>query len=294
MNSEAVKNARTLLRRALEHIESSCERLNVERESIGFVDVILHPESAIPDLNYVTPRRNTAWIGSEAIVRGLDYLHERGRDPRFFYIEGLIPPQFSHTLTALNLIEGQRTPIMVYEASGDRGILLPHDSVPGGLKLEIPPRASTDGVTAWETIAQDGGYVMTALHLEPVAAGTALQQADLIVCDGSQILGIARVSLNAELRTAHVVATALHQRRQTATMARLLYTNVLRYAVDHGADMIFTSAPAGLNHFVLRELGAVKMGSAVFFADPTRSSAHKDTRTNERLANSLLSLYPTG
>ena len=61
MNDDsAIKETRLILRRIQDHLFQAHAAFGAEHQTVGLVDVLHHPTSRLPDLNYVTPRRNTA------------------------------------------------------------------------------------------------------------------------------------------------------------------------------------------------------------------------------------------
>lgn len=79
MNRDETRAARTVLRRIESHLRQSHLEMGAEEEGISFVDVIHHPSSALPTLNYVTPRKKTAWVSGQHLQQGIDNLREKGR-----------------------------------------------------------------------------------------------------------------------------------------------------------------------------------------------------------------------
>src|SRR5829696_21106 len=103
MDESAVKESRRILRLIQDHILQAHSLLGVEQESAGMVDVLHHPTNRNGDLNYVTPRRNTAWVSGGYVEKGLERLRQLGRTERVQYVEGLFPPLFAKTLRELGL-----------------------------------------------------------------------------------------------------------------------------------------------------------------------------------------------
>src|SRR5690606_29980295 len=71
MDESPVKQHRVMLRQVQEHLLAAHLLLGSLLESAGMVDVVHHPASPLPDLNYVTPRRSTAWVPGSYVERGL-------------------------------------------------------------------------------------------------------------------------------------------------------------------------------------------------------------------------------
>ena len=168
MDNSTVKETRQLLRRILDHLFQAHSAFGVDHETVGFVDVIHHPTNQIPDLNYVTPRRNTAWVSGKFVQQGLDRLRALDRLPRVEYIEGLYPPQFAKALSDLGLESGTRNADHGVLAGGCQQESAAH-VVPGGIRLEIV--TDQRGIEQWRAVWQSDGYDVLTLGVEPLAVG---------------------------------------------------------------------------------------------------------------------------
>ncbi len=89
MTDNEVKESRVVLRAVQEHLNYTHLSLGAVSEKVGLVDVLYHPDNPMPDLNYITPRRNTAWIPTQDIEKGLTRLGELNRKKRIYYVEVL-------------------------------------------------------------------------------------------------------------------------------------------------------------------------------------------------------------
>src|SRR5690606_25923388 len=101
--ASSVKETRVMLRRVQDHLHAAQHAFGVERETLNLVEVIHHPTSTLPDLNYVTPRQKTAWVSGQFVAKGLARLRELERVPRVQYIDGLFLPIFAQSLAELGL-----------------------------------------------------------------------------------------------------------------------------------------------------------------------------------------------
>jgi hypothetical protein len=119
------RDMRQTLRQIQDHLGRVHESLGAVRELVGMVTVYHHPTNALPHLNYVTPRQNTAWVSGPMIQQGIDHLSRLGRAPRVQYIEGLYPPQLGAALRKLGLEVEREVPVMVYKVGGTAGRLPP-------------------------------------------------------------------------------------------------------------------------------------------------------------------------
>ncbi|MEO1290778.1 MAG: hypothetical protein AAFV93_23815, partial [Chloroflexota bacterium] len=115
MNRDEQREVRTTLRRIEAHLRQSHLDVGATEEAVSFVDVIHHGGSSLRTLNYVTPRRNTAWVSGNHIQQGLDLLREKGRQARVRFVEGLYPPVFVRALRELDLHVEEEIPIMLYK-----------------------------------------------------------------------------------------------------------------------------------------------------------------------------------
>lgn len=127
MDRADVKANRQALRRVSDHLARAHERLGAQRESLGLVDVVYQPQDGQPALNYVSPRRGTAWIPGPQIEQGLDRLHELERLPRLQYIEGLFPEQFGQSLVAHGLSRAEHLPLLIAEPSAVASVVNAED-----------------------------------------------------------------------------------------------------------------------------------------------------------------------
>src|SRR5215212_10671418 len=84
MEPERANNEREskhILRQIQDHLGEMHVKLGALRESVGMVEVFHHPSTNTPTLNYITPRKNTAWVSSSYLQQGLIYLAQQGRLP---------------------------------------------------------------------------------------------------------------------------------------------------------------------------------------------------------------------
>ncbi len=73
MESDPASNEREskhILRQIQDHLGEMHVKLGALRESVGMVDVFHHPSTNTPMLNYITPRKNTAWVSGSYLQQG--------------------------------------------------------------------------------------------------------------------------------------------------------------------------------------------------------------------------------
>lgn len=273
MNNGAAeeKEQRRLLRQVQEHIFQAHINLGAERQMLGLVEVFYHPTNPTGMLNYVTPRRNTAWVSGKMIEPGLEYLRQHRRGARVQYIEGLFPPVFARELRALNLQVERETPVMIYKTDGIQGRVppLPGTAVmPDGVTIE----AVNDqrGIELWWYVWRNAFYDVLTLGVEPLFVGrdrAALalgQQADILVYRYGFPVGVARLSLQAD--TAHLLATALLKEVRTPAMLKVVANTALQIAIERGSTLIFAPGETEADRRLYRELGFVDFGSIVCYS----------------------------
>lgn len=264
------KESRRLLRRVQEHLFQAHINLGAVRETVGMVDVLYHPNNPTATLNYVTPRRNTAWVSGTMVQPGLERLRQLGRAPRVQYIEGLFPPLFAKALRDLKLEIERETPLMIYKADGINGRLPPPLAtpiMPDGVAMELVN--DQRGIELWWYVWRNAFYDVLTLGVEPLFVGRDLAalklglQADILVYRYGFPVGVARLSIQGD--TAHILATALLREVRTPPMMRALLLTALKTATDRQSKLVFAPGETDDDRRLCRELGFVDFGSIVCY-----------------------------
>lgn len=285
------KETRRLLRLVQDHLFRAHESLGAVRETLGMVEVLHHPTDPTAALNYVTPRRNTAWISGKMVEQGLQHLRQVERVPRIQYIEGLYPPQFAQTLHDLKLEIERSTPLMIYKTDGINGRVPPPPAtaiMPDGVAMELV--SDRRGIELWWYVWRNAFYDVLTLGVEPLFVGRDLaalklgQQADILVYRYGFPVGVARLSLQGE--TAHLLAAALLREVRTPAMMRALALTALKTAVDRKSTLIFAPGEGAADRDLLRELGFIELGAMVCYV---AANAYKE-KHEPNLEQPLLSL----
>jgi len=268
MDSATVKESRRVLRRIQDHLYLAHSSLGVQRESVGLVDVMHHPTSTLASLNYVTPRRSTAWVSSEMIEQGLAHMRQIERTPRVHYIEGLFPPPFAKNLLDLGLRVEWELPLMAY--------------LPGGFNGQMPPPLKDDALPPEFSIVQDSGqiwsevghstaYKVATLGVEPLVVGQNSsqqgQQIDLLMKRSGSPVGVVRLSIQEE--TAHLLALAINKEISTPKLITALMTAAVRAAVTQGCTLIYAPGETESDRQIARAIGFMDFGGIVCYAANT-------------------------
>lgn len=295
MDDSTVKESRQVLRRIQDHLFQSHSTAGVQRETINFVDVIYHPVSALPEINYVTPRRNTAWVSGVYIQQGLDRLAELERRPRVQYIEGLYPPLFAKTLRELGLQVESEMPLMVYRPGG----LLNHTPQPP-LKPSTPPSVRLElvsdqhGVEVWWYVWRNAFYGVHTAGVEPLAVGRDVaslrlgQQIEVLLYQHNFPVGVVQVSMQSLTKTAQVTALALLPEARSPQLTKLLIAAAIRAAQARGCTLIFAPGENEGDRQLKRELGFIDVGSLVCYA--ARSDNMDEDQMHDFLVQPVLAL----
>jgi hypothetical protein len=292
--SSAVKETRVVLRRIQDHLLHAHKTFGVEHESAGFVDVIHHPTNKLADLNYVTPRRNTAWVSGSYVQQGLDRLSALDRVGRVQYIEGLYPPQFAKTLRDLGLHSENESSLMAFSLSGFAGTTpsLPKPTTPRGVRLELA--GDQRATEMWLYVHKNANYDLMTLGVEPLAVSREPDtqrlghDIDLLLHKNDFPVGVVRLGVQSATQSAHIVALALQREARTPALTRLLMLAGMRAALARGCTMIFAPGENDADRALNRELGFVDVGSMVCYA--AQSEKVTETQAHDSLVQPVLAL----
>jgi hypothetical protein len=280
-----VKEARNIMRRVESHLRQSHLDMGAKEETISFVDVVYHPTSPLPSLNYVTPRKNTAWVSGNHIQQGLDLLREKGHSPRVRFAEGLYPPVFENALRDLGLKVESEIPIMVFK---NRQAPRKTPTIPQEVTFKRVNDA--EGMSIWWYIWRNAFYNVMVSSVEPLLIGTDLRdvylgrQINLVMYRLGYPMGALRITLHEG--TAHLVAQAMIKEMRKPHWERLIHEVALDVALNEGVEMVFTSDQNDEERQLYRELGFTDSGSIVTFAE--KSDMAKDGESDDPLAKSVL------
>lgn len=295
MDDAAVKESRQLLRRIQDHLFQAHHAFGVEHESVGFVDVIYHPQSSLPDLNYVTPRRNTAFVSGKYVQHGLDRLQELDRLPRVEYIDGIFPPMFAQVLNHLGLQVERETALMVFSTGGLTGYISPplrKPRTPAGVRLDLT--VDEQGVELWRQVWRDPAYDVLSLGVEPLAIDGTLraqktgQEIDVLMYRGDFPIGAARIGVQDAPKSAHIVALALYRETRTDALTKLLLATAMRAGLARGASLVFAPGETEEDRELCKKLGFFDLGRMVCYA--ARSENVNGVQANDSMAEPVLAV----
>lgn len=274
-----VKETRRVLRLVQDHLRQAHMRLGSQQEAAGLVDVFHHTSNSLGQLNYVTPRKNTAWVPGPEVQRGIDRLTELKRTPRVLYVEGLYPPLFAKTLRDLGLEMEQEIPLMIYKLPG-RAAHSP--SLPDGISMRYVD--DHEGVAMWWYVWRNAFYDVITRGIELVNIGLEMRgvaldyQRNILMNRHGHAVGAARVTFHQE--TAHLSTMAIMRELRSNEMQTALLRAAVHAAAERGCELIFTSGSSADDSQLCRSLGFVDYGSMVVYAQPqaqTDEKAHDDT-----------------
>ena len=272
MSDADVKEARRILRLIQEHLLNAHLTLGATQENVGLVDVIYSEDTILRDLNYVTPRKNTAWVPGPQVEKGLERLHALGREKRVYFIEGLYLPIFAKSLRELGLNAEREISLMTFTA----GIApsKPADMPEGVI---VKPVETADERDQWRNLWRDPAYDMMAYGVEPMYVGDDAddlqrdQRVDLILLCDDAVAGGARLTFHGQ--TAHIMGVALRTELHTPETARAIHATAIQTAVERGSDLVFISGEREADRAVCREIGFVDTDSIICYAESAKNGS---------------------
>lgn len=275
------RESRQILRQVQEHLFHAHMSLGAERETVGMVDVLHHPTNPLGILNYVTPRRNTAWVSGNMIEQGLAHLRKLERVPRVQYVEGLFPPLLAKELRGLNLKVEREVPMMIYKPAGINGVVPPPVKLPENTDgVSIQPVHDQAGIELWWYVWRNAHYDVLTLGVEPLFVGRDMaalktgQQVDILAYRQGFPVGVARVSIHEQ--TGHILGMALMKESRTPEMTRLLQAAAMQAAIERGCTLIYAPGETEEDRRLCREMGFVDFGSIVCYSAEVEK-AREDT-----------------
>jgi N-acetylglutamate synthase-like GNAT family acetyltransferase len=259
LDPEALKAARVMLRRVDDHDYAVARDEGAQRDSLNMLDVVHHASNPLPTLNYLTPRRGAAWVSLKDVQVGMEHMAALGRAPRLLYLEGLMPPQFRQTLENYGLQWAGESQIFACTTLTSS---LPAATLSSALATQ-PASLARWWYARGEFLAgglqrQTDAAVIQRM-LRRVEAGQAIY---LGVEDGTRIVGVASLRIQAPLRSAEV--NAFYLGSADANIARTLMSAAIAAAEQHDCDLIFVAE--ALDGRWLTEFAFQPLGSVVAFA----------------------------
>jgi hypothetical protein len=283
-DADAVRKVRRSLRNIQAHMLQAHLNLGTSRHDLGLVEALYHPSN----LNYIVPRRNTAWIPAQEIKKGLDFLRQRERIPRLYLIGGLYPPLFAKSLRDVGLNVEREMALMAYVA-GDQ--LPSSPSRVDGLHTSLVD--NQDGIALWWYIWRNARYEVVANGVEPVYIGRDMRemamgnQQDIILYQDRFPIGVARLTYVDQ--SANITAVAVLKESRTPESVGMLYHAALQTALNRGCDMVFTSGETEADRQASRRSGFVDVGSLICYSEthmkrtPSSDKAQSDKKQMEQL-----------
>ncbi len=285
MTDDEFRDSRQMLRRVQEHLCNMHLHMGAQCDSAGLVNVIHHPQSAVPALNYVTPRQKTSWIPTDQIELGLSRLNELHRTRRVMYIEGLFPPPFGKTLLDLGLKPESQTPLVAFSSGGASKVILPKPP-PTPDSVVIAPVQDPRSMAIWWYTWRNAHYEVVSTGADPFAVGWEMaaqaqgHQLNILVYRYNFPVGALRLTFaqdSAQQSSAYFASFAIMKEARTPDLLRLLRLSALKLALQRGCSLVFAPAESADEQQQYHELGFVDSGSIVCYA----ASANTITGTTE-------------
>lgn len=250
------KGVRVLLRRIVEHVRLVHLAQGVQESQHGFTVCVTHEQAL---LNYVTPRKNTAWLPDAHLVQGIQALRAAGKPARVWYADGLFPPSFARTLRQEGLTHAQELPLMVYQGEQAPSLELPDESI-----LRSLPEAEASALWA-RIVAEAEAWQVHQDALAPSQAGLSLNREWLAERHG---VPIAALRLTTVADSAHMVAWAWRQGEDESLLLISLACAALNVLWTSGCRMAFVVGGTAVARAAWRRAGWQDAGSIVVYSEP--------------------------
>ena len=235
MDRSKVKSHKVRLRQIEDHLRHAHDTMGVQRDAIGFVEVVHHPTYVLPALNYVTPRRKTALVPGKHVEEGISSLREHRRSARMLYVEELFPPFFGQSLEKIGLSLEDRFPLWVIDLS------TPINSATQLENLSVKTVINQQGIEIWSLVWHNAKYRVYETALEPLQIGKQyIHQntvVDIIAYHHNTPIAVARLTIHEN--TAHLMARALLQSTQPLHLHQWLIQVAAQTAQEHDCTMLF-------------------------------------------------------
>ncbi|MCS6834919.1 MAG: hypothetical protein NZ750_02745 [Anaerolineae bacterium] len=253
---------RRLLRRISDHIHQAHLAQGAQETIQGLAMVVTTEASVDERLNYVMPRRGTAWLPENHLIDAIAQLRQQQRTPVVWYADGLFPPSFGQTMLRQGLQSQQEWPLMIYQGP---------PVLPAVLDVEqMRPLPAEQAERAWQE-AQQNATLWQVWHnpLQPLGLNASFSVWDVAAWRGERMVMLMRASRHE--RSLHLMARAIHVSAQDqhdallSACAQSLLSALYDPAQTSAADLAFVIAPSAAERKLWRELGFIDGGSLIRF-----------------------------
>jgi hypothetical protein len=271
-----IKQVRTLLRRIEGHRIQTHQDRGALHETVNMVEVLHHPTSALPELNYLMPRRGAAWVSAAALETGIARMVALGRTPHVIYLEQLLPPVFRQTLEQAGMQWAAESPIYATDLSTAPEIDS-RDTV-------LIAQTAVDVARWWRArsriLAGTRRFRRDVRQIEAIHALAATGHAlPLLIERQADVAGIASLEVQLTLKSARVVEFLPLHAHDRASLLR----GILHAATARGCELLFGAGAVFGTTDDLAAYGFASVGSAVaYLARPVKKEWLK-YRTSESI-----------
>ena len=235
MKRSEIKTHKERLRYIEDHLRDAHDAMGVQRDALGFVEVVHHMTYALPALNYVTPRRKTALVPGTHVEDGISALREYRRSARMLYVQELFPAFFGKSLEKIGLSLQARFPIWIIDLNEQAMTHQLPDS------LTVNTVVDQQGLAIWQLVWRNANYRVLGTPLEPLQIGKQHTQSknitDVILYHHDTPVAVARLTRHND--TVHLMARALLQSTQPLHLHQWLIQAAVQTATEQGATLLF-------------------------------------------------------
>jgi len=273
MKPSEIKSRKDKLRQIEEHLRLAHDDLGVERDSVGFVEVVHHPSYILPSLNYVTPRRKTAMVPGKHVENGVSALGDYRRKVRVLYIEELFPPFFGDTLKKMGLYLNVKIPLWVVDLTETS----PHVHLPQ--RMSVNTIVNQQGLAIWSLVWRNASYRVFGTSLEPLQIGNLNPKHDnihdIILYLNHKPMAVSRLTIHDG--TAHLMARALAQSNQPLRLQQWLLEVTVQTAQEQGCELLFICDKTIQYLQPVTDLPLTQEGSMLLYTDEPKNKHGEGT-----------------
>lgn len=273
MKPSEIKSRKEKLRLIEDHLRLAHDDLGVERDSVGFVEVVHHPTYILPSLNYVTPRRKTAMVPGKHVENGVHALVDYRRKSRVLYIEELFPPFFGDTLKQMGLYLEATIPLWVVD------LTIPPVEVEMSKRMSVSKVVNQKGLAIWSLVWRNASFRVFGTSLEPLQIGNLRPNSDnihdIILYLNHKPMAVSRLTI--QDKTAHLMARAVVQSTNPLRLQQWLLEVTVQTAQQLGCELLFIADKTMQYLQPVTDLPLTREGSMLCYTDEPNSKHGEET-----------------
>ena len=254
---------REILRQIQHELIQAQVKQGCRHQKLELLEIITHPTRTQASLNYMTPRRKTAWITEDQIDKGADYLRQLNRVPRLQFFEGLIPQVFGNTVKHVGFTLESISPMWCFDLKSPNRPHIPDHILLPPLYSITKTRTLVD-IGKWHLVCKSVHYGVDVWEVDRAVIQSDILQItkgfhkNLLVWYQEEPIGAVRVGMNGQ--DVHVQTLSLMDEHQQVEIIKAIYQAVLYIAQQNNRATvsIYPTHPTEIT--ILESLGFVQYG----------------------------------